>query len=437
MRKKRGLGLYLAILGSVISGAVLVSTCSPPPTPTPVPTFTPTPTVTSTPTPEPPTSTPTPAPLSLVVWHDLPDDQAAQLGKEISQFQPSPQAFQIDLQRYEGEPMLERALSGGSIDFDVVLGNAHAVGFMRDKHLIQPVDNLFSTEFLHGLARPGREGVIHESQIWGVPHTLGLQLMLFYNTKLVTTPPADTASLIDTASRLTGSGRYGLGMNSLDPLWLMPWLSAYGGWPTDDQGKPTLNTEPMVRALTFLHGLAYERKVMAAAIDYDTGLNAFKKGQTALWIDGDWVLSSLREAQDVQWGVARLPILAETNLEPACLIAGKYFVIGAHVNGEKLEAARLLIERLVGMESEKRWTESFRVLPSSLAVLNDALVREDPFLRISTAQMLTGRGVGLSGDMQRAMDAMRGPLEDVMSNRIAPAEAARGMQARVDASSVR
>jgi arabinogalactan oligomer / maltooligosaccharide transport system substrate-binding protein len=184
-----------------------------------------------------------------------------------------------------------------------------------------------------------------------------------------------------------------------------------------------------------MYNLGYRSKVISPTLEYDAGLAAFKSGQIAMWIDGEWALSALQNVKDIQWGVARLPVLTDSGVEPACLIGGKYFAIGANVTGQKLDAARLLVEELVGPDSAKRWVQSFRVLPSSLQVLSSAQIQDDPFLRVSATQMLAGRAVGLSGGMQTAMDAMRGALGDVMAARIAPAEAARGMQARADAMS--
>ena len=437
VRMRRAKGLAVCIAGALgVLSLFLLAGCAPPPTPTPVPIATPTPAPTVTPSPMPPTPTPTPEPPSIILWHDLPADQAARLQEEVDAFQKEYPAFWFDLQQYDGAPALERALTAGSIEFDLVLGNARTVRFMRENGLIRPVDELFARAFVRGLARPGVEGVVHGGRIWGVPHTLGMHLMLFYNADLVATPAADTRSLVEIAARFSGGGRRGLGMNALDPLWLIPWLSAYGGWPTDEDGRPTLNTEAMVEALTFVRALALEREVMSATDDYDVGLEAFLSGRTAIWIDGEWVLSRLREIEDVQWGVARLPVLAETGLDPACLVAGRYFVVKDGLDEARVEAARMLIERLVGEDSAVQWTGLFWTMPSSLAALSGEFVQGNPFLRISAAEVLAGRGVGLTGDMELALRVMRGPLEDVMFNRISTREAARGMQARAEAESV-
>jgi len=412
---------------------VSVASCVPTPTPTPEPTPTPTATATATPTPLPtPTSTPTPAPV-LFLWHSLPPEQEAQLQNEIDRFQAGYRKVQVVLKKYQDTPTLEQELAEGSHEADLVLGNARAIGFMRDRQLLQPVDGLFDSTFLQDLALPGLEGVTHDDHLWGIPHTLGMQLLLFYNARMIAAPPADTTSLIGMALQWTDEERYGLGMNALDPLWLVPWLAAYGGWPTDAQGRPTVNAEAMTQALTFLHSLAWEHKIMNGMADYDAGLEAFKAGHTAMWIDGEWVLNELGSMKDMEWGVALLPILADTGLEPACLIAGKYFAFGRHLEGDKLEAAQHLVQQLVGPEGAARWTEVFHTLPSSLTVLNGDIVQRDAFMRISAAQALAGRGVGLSSGMQQAIEIMRGPLEDVMFDRVSPKEAVRGMKARLEA----
>ena len=419
----------------VVIVCALLGGCAPAATPTPVPTATavpsPTPTETTTPTPA-PTSTPAPEPLGIILWHGLPDREATQLEQEIDRFQENHPGVRIVPRQYGDEPALEQLAAESDSQFDIVLGNARAIGFLRDNRQIQPVDPLFDDSFFQGLARPGVEGVTAGDHIWGVPHTLGMQLLLFYNTELVTEPPADTNSLMEIAAKLTNAERSGLGMNGLDPLWLIPWLSAYGGWPVDSQGALTLNTEAMIDALGFMRDLARQPEVVRIVDDYNAGLDAFKQGQIAMWIDGEWSLAALGEDHELKLGAALLPILADSGLEPACLIAGKYFAVGAHLEGEQLEAVQLFIEHMAGAESAARWTETFHSMPSSLVVLEGDVIQQDPFLRLSATQMLAGRGAGLIDGMQTAMELMRGPLEDVLSNRISPREAARGMQARAD-----
>ncbi len=220
--------------------------------------------------------------------------------------------------------------------------------------------------------------------------------MLFYNTKLVPVPPADTAGLIATASKLTGQGQYGLGMNALDPLWAIPWLSAYGGWPTDDEGRPTLNTDPMVQTLTFMYNLGYRSKVISPTMEYDAGLAAFKSGKIAMWIDGEWALSALQNVKDVQWGVARLPVLTDSGVEPACLIGGKVLRDRRERDGPETRrgpAARRATRR---GPTARTLGASFACCRLRSRCLSSAQIQDDPFLRVSATQMLAGRGVGLS-----------------------------------------
>ena len=424
----------------VVVAAALLSACAPGATPTPEQTATftpePTPTETETPLPTPtsaPTSTPTPLPPSINLWHSLPDRETIQLEQEIGRFAESNPGVRIIPMRYEDDETLAGLAADKTAQLDVVLGNARAIASLRDRQRIQPVEALYDDAFFQTLTRPGIEGVTADEHIWAVPHTIGMQLLLFYNTALVAEPPADTRSMIDIATGLANAERAGLGMNGLDPLWVIPWLSAFGGWPVDNQGEITLDTGSMVDALTFMHSLAERPEAIHVVDDYNVGLEAFKAGQTAMWIDGEWSLETLSQNPELKLGVARLPVLADTGLEPACLVAGKYFAIADNLAGDRLEAARLFVEQMVGTESATRWTETFHTMPSMMAVLEADVVQQDPFLRLSATQLLAGRGTGLIDGMQTAMELMRGPLEDVLLGRILPKEAARGMQARADA----
>ena len=70
---------------------------------------------------------------------------------------------------------------------------------------------------------------------------------------------------IEAAKANTGDGNYGLVFNQTESFWLVPFLGGFGGTVFAEDGiTPTLNTEAMVNALTFLHGLKYTDQVMPA-----------------------------------------------------------------------------------------------------------------------------------------------------------------------------
>jgi len=276
------------------------------------------------------------------------------------------------------------------------------------------------------------EGVSRGDKVWGVPFSAGLHLLLYYNRELVAEPPQDTATMIVVAQELTDGERYGLAMNYRDPLWLVPWLSGFGGWLVDEEGQPTLDTAAMVEALRFLHDLKFEYGVLPPEADYDFADGLFREGKAALLVNGHWALAGYREIEDLKWGVAPLPTVTETGLTPSPLVMGQYFVIGSDVSGQKLETARSLVEYMTASHRQLEWMRHFDTLPANQEALNDEFVHRDPLWQVSVAQMLAGRGASLGSNPTMLLEAMREPLEAVMADLMTPTEAARQMQERAE-----
>ncbi len=324
-----------------------------------------------------------------------------------------------------------KGVKGGE-ELDLAIGPPALVESLRAAGLIRPAGDVFGRGFLHGFAQPCLEGISQDKEVWGVPFSAGLHLLLYYNKELVEEPPQDTAALIVTAQKLTTGERSGLVMNYRDPLWLTPWLSGFGGWLTDEEGQPTLDTAAMVEALRFLHALKFEYGVLPPEADYDLADRLFREGKAALLINGHWALADYQAIEGLAWDVAPLPTVTETGLPPSPLVMGQYFVIGSNVTGRKLEAARVLVEYMTASQRQLAWMRHFGTLPTTKEALNDEVISNDPLARVSVVQMLAGRGASLGSNPTMLLEAMREPLVAVMADRITPTEAARQMQARAE-----
>ena len=67
----------------------------------------------------------------------------------------------------------------------------------------------------------------------------------------------------------------------------VPFLGGFGGRVFAEDGvTPTLDTEAMVNALTFMHDLKYDLGVMPAEADYNVADGLFKQGDAAMIVNG-------------------------------------------------------------------------------------------------------------------------------------------------------
>jgi len=370
-------------------------------------------------------------PSHLILWESLAPAQGEWLKEEVVAFQGTYPAIIVEVLHYTSGDELIKRVKGGE-ELDLAIGPAVLAESLRAAGLIRPVGDVFGGDFLDGFAQPCLEGVSRDTEVWGVPFSAGLHLLLYYNKELVEEPPQDTATMIVTAQKLTRRERSGLVMNYSDPLWLIPWLSGFGGWLTDEEGQPTLDTAAMVEALRFLHELKFKYRVLPPEADYDLADRLFREGKAALLINGHWALADYQTIEDLPWGVALLPTVAETGLPSSPLVMGQYFVVGSNVTGQKLEAARALVKYMTASQRQLAWMRQFGTLPTNKEALNDEAISHDPLKQVSVVQMLAGRGASLGSNPTMLLEAMREPLAAVMADQITPTEAARQMQERAE-----
>jgi arabinogalactan oligomer/maltooligosaccharide transport system substrate-binding protein len=299
---------------------------------------------------------------------------------------------------------------------------------------IAPISDFFPPSFIDGFAAATLPGASRDEVLWGLPDTAGLQLLLFYNTRLVDTPPTNLDELGDIAQNLRGGQRWGLGVNSYDPLWLVPWLSAYGGWLTDEQGQPTLNTAAMVSALILQQSWHDGDEAIAPLATYQEMREQFLAGNIGLMIDGEWAIGELVQTEEVEWAVAPLPTLGEADdlQPPAPLILGRYWAISRNVKGDEALGAATFLEFITRPERQLAWTARYGLLPTRREALNTPTIANDPHLRPSAMQLLAGRAVPVGVDANRLLEAMRESLGQVLAGELSPAEAAELMQKKVE-----
>lgn len=420
----------------------------PPPSPTPRLTIAPVPVETITQVTPPPLETvtatltgpATPAPTltppitEITVWESLPAPQSETLREEVQAFAREFPQYSVTLARFETPEDFMTPLIAGQREFEVVLAAPPLLNSLWATKQIAPLNDFFSPSFIDGFAAATLQGAIQDEVLWGLPDTAGFHLLLFYNTKLVDTPPTTMDQLLDIAQNLTEGNRWGLAVNSYDPLWLVPWLSAYGGWLTDAEGQPTLDTPVLVSALT-LHQRWHETaEAVAPLVTYQEMREQFLAGNIGMMIDGEWALDELAQGEGVEWEVAPLPTLGEVDdfQAAAPLILARYWAVSRDISGDQALAAATFLEFITRPERQLEWTTRYGLLPTHRQALNAPTIVNDPHLRISAMQMLAGRALPLGVNADLLLEAMREPLRGVMAGELTPEEAAEMMQENVE-----
>ena len=364
--------------------------------------------------------------FSITVWENLPSKQAEQLALDVAAFEEEFADYKISLQHYSIPEKFLADVVSGRTKFDVVLASPELLGSLWLAGRIMPMSDLFPASFLDSFAAVTLPGATATDQLWGLPETAGFHLMLFYNKELVDTPPATIAELEALADELATEDRAGLVMNTYEPLWLVPWLGANGGWLVDADGQPAADTVAMEQALA-LYSSWFPGT--APIVSYDEALQKFMSGDAAMMISGDWTIAQLASARELDWGVAVLPDVGESPAVP--LVLSSYWAVSRETNQDRALAVAALLEFLSRPERQLVWTTEFGTMPPRREALDDPVVVSDVVRRTSAAQMRAGRMLPLGVSPNLILDAMRQPLQQVIDGTMTPAGAAAQIEANL------
>jgi ABC-type glycerol-3-phosphate transport system substrate-binding protein len=325
-------------------------------------------------------------------------------------------------------------LVAGQIEVDVILASQTVLSNLWTAEQIAPMSDFFPPSFVDSFAADTLEGASREGRLWGLPDTAGFHLLLFYNKEMVDRPPTTTEDMVKLARTLTDETHWGLGLNSYDPVWLLPWLTPYGGWLVDETGQPSLNGPAMASALELYRAWQAQAEGVAPLESYDKIRERFLAGNVGMMIDGEWAITELERANRLDWGVALLPTVnTEGGAQPAApLILGRYWAISRTITGDQALAAAAFLEFMTQPERQLTWATMFNLLPTRREALDSPTLVNDPVWRVNAAQMRAGRALLLGTNTNFLLDAMREPLRATLAGELTPAEAVERMQANTE-----
>ena len=372
--------------------------------------------------------------FTIKLWEQMdPQEREVQAG-QIAKYEESHPGMKIELSHYSTEDLRTQfqtaALAGSGPD--LVYGPSDQVGPFSVMGLIQPIDGILTAEELHEFRSEAFDRL--GGHIYALPDQVGNHLTLVYNKALVPNPPTTMSELIEIAKAQTidqdGDGRperYGLVFQVMEPFWSIPFLTGYGGWVMDDESRPTLNSEAMVKALQLIKSFRDESKIMPSECDYEIADTIFKEGRAAFIINGPWSWEAYRKA-GLDIGLARIPKIDETGRWPAPMISSKGYSVSAKCTGDRLEGVLEALRYLTQTEFQVEYATKIGTLPARTAAYELPEIHGNEMLLSSSEQVEVGKRMPVVPEMRAIWDAMRPSVQSVWNGAKEPRDAAREMQ---------
>jgi ABC-type glycerol-3-phosphate transport system substrate-binding protein len=305
---------------------------------------------------------------------------------------------------------------------DLIWGDDEALAGLLADGLLQPAGPP-PPDTLPALVTAATAG----GEAWGAPVAAEGALLLLYNRALAAAPPATSDELIVAARGAATPEVAGLVMAWKEAHWVLPWLYAFGGAPTDPAGATvTLDTPATAAALNLvraLHGAAEDDTT-----GYRQGQRLFAQGNAAFSIDGDWALPALEAVSDtLDLGLAPLPAVPATGRPAVAPLGGTFLMLHRDLKGQELERARALAAWVAGPEAQARVAGALGRLPASREALAGA-GSSSPALAAAAAGAATAPGLAPTPAVRCAVFALDVWLPGVIDGTLEPEEAATRMQ---------
>jgi arabinogalactan oligomer/maltooligosaccharide transport system substrate-binding protein len=150
-------------------------------------------------------------------------------------------------------------------------------------------------------------------------------------------------------------------------------------------------------------------------------------------INGDWTLGAYKDLFGDDLGIARIPMVSTTGEWPKPYTSGKFFMIPAGVEGDKLDVVVDFIQFATSEENQLDLVAKLGRLPALKSALEDPSVTGDAFLAGSAAQMVVGTPMPTVLEMRCNWDSMKPEMQAVLNNTKTAEAAAAAMQAAAQA----
>jgi arabinogalactan oligomer/maltooligosaccharide transport system substrate-binding protein len=153
---------------------------------------------------------------------------------------------------------------------------------------------------------------------------------------------------------------------------------------------------------------------MPGEADYTIASDLFTTGDAAMIVNGDWELGNYADLLGDDLGVAPLPTVTSTGLDPAPYTGGAFYMVPSAIEGDTLTVVLDFISWSTNTENQVQMVEELRRLPANLEALEDPIVTDDPLLAGAAEAVVRGTPQPTNVEMRCVFDAMNTGIREVL-----------------------
>jgi maltose-binding protein MalE len=219
---------------------------------------------------------------------------------------------------------------------DIIVGGHDWVGELASNGLLSEID---LGDKLKSFDPVGVQAFSFGGKLYGMPYALEA-VALYYNKDLVPNPPKTWDELKSIAKKLQDDKKVEQGyvLQENDPYHFYPIMSGFGGYIFGKDASGALNPKDVgldtpggLKGIEELDAMI-KSGLLRANVSYQTMMDLFTAGKSAMMITGPWALADIRKAK-VNYGVATIPKMANT---PRPFVGSQGFMVNKFSKNELL-----------------------------------------------------------------------------------------------------
>lgn len=321
------------------------------------------------------------AQTELVVWHAYRGGEKAAFEKVVANYNQSQggsvkvTTLAVPYDAYADK--ITAAVPRGKGPDVFIYAQDRLGGWIEAGNTIEPIDFFLEDEIIARFLPTTMQAMTYQDTVYGLPLNYKV-ITQIYNKKLVPAPPKTSSELVATAKKLTDAavGKFGLAYAYNDFYYHAALMNAFGGGVFGADGKPTMNSEPNVKALDHLLGWIYGDGILPAEPSTALITSLFNDGRAAIVFSGPWFLGEI--AAGVDYGLALLPTIDQAGapMRPWMTVEGVYIAAPSAHKDEAYDFATYL----TGVEAGQVMALEGRQTPANQKVYDDPAVAGDATL---------------------------------------------------------
>lgn len=361
----------------------------------------------------------------VTLWHGYRASEAQALGQVVNAFQaehPDIEVHTLAVPYDAFASKLTAAIPRGNGP-DLFIFAHGRIGDWVKGELIEPWDSAGPEAFLGQT----QEALTYDGTLYGLPVAFK-SLALYYNKKLIPTPPQTTEALISLATQHTdaSAGRYGLGYPLDDFYFHAPWLFGFGGDVFDAKGAIRLDGPGMVASLNYLQDISLRRGIVPTEATSALVNRLFNEGKLAMMISGPWALGEL--GKNLDYGITTLPRVTETNKAATPFLTVEGVMLAKRA--KRPDAARVFAHYLVSEPAAVIRARVGRQSVATASAYTHPEVAQDEALSAFRTQLEHSKLMSNRPEMKLVWEPAKGALKAVMRG-VDPETAVERAQARL------